>query len=143
MVADYKIFQSPLKWMTMLYPSHWETMIVEEIPAFFDPEGGGALQIFSFENLEKKFDLDEEMERYLSIHGMGGKSVEIISLTNEEEYDIRAAEFSLNDRFWIIFMLSNKINRMILATYNCDEIIDEMTAEYIFNAISSIKIGTA
>ena len=137
---DYLFFQSAEKWLSLLYPRNWEKLIVEGIPAFFDPEGNGALQIYALENKEKKYDLDEEMERYLAIHGQSGKEIQTVILTNEVGYDIKAAEFKKDDRFWIIFMISNKGSKMILATYNCDEIIDEMTAIKITNTISSIRI---
>jgi len=139
-MTQYQLFESPKKWFSMVYPVSWEMMVVEEIPAFFDPHGNGALQVYSFENTENNYDLDEEMERYLAVHEMSGQEIQTITLTNEDGYDIRACEFKKEDRFWILFMLGRGKGKMVLATYNCDAIIDEATAEIIFSSISSIKI---
>ena len=68
---SYQPYRSPNGWYMLAYPEHWEVEVIEEIPAFFDPDGAGALQVSAFENKLGSYNLAEELERFLGVHKIG------------------------------------------------------------------------
>ncbi|MCE9501670.1 MAG: DUF3805 domain-containing protein [Leptospira sp.] len=138
MKLDYQPYKSPFGWYSLVYPEYWEMEVIEDIPAFFDPEGSGALQISAFENLEGDYNLTEEMIRYLAHHKIQYDEEHVANFKNEEGTVIKACEFNSKGRFWIVYMLSYK-SRLILCTYNSDETPDKELSEILTIIISSIR----
>ncbi|MDF3820067.1 DUF3805 domain-containing protein [Leptospira sp. 96542] len=134
----YKQFRSPQGWYSLLYPATWEQMVVEEIPAFFHPDGGGAMQVYAFESKLENFDVNLELENYLKIHEIDYDEDKVAQFENNEGSSIRACEFMKEDRIWMVYMIANK-ERMILATYNTDEEITEELFQQLTNIISSVR----
>ncbi|TGL57495.1 hypothetical protein EHQ58_14560 [Leptospira ognonensis] len=134
----YKQFRSPQGWYSLLYPANWEHMVVEEIPAFFKPESGGALQFYAFESKVDSFDVNQELENYLKIHGIAYDEEMVAEFENEEGTSIRACEFRIEDREWLAYIIANQ-KQMLLATYNSDEEIGDETFSDLSNIISSIR----
>jgi hypothetical protein len=134
----YKQFRSPQGWYSLLYPADWEHMVVEEIPAFFQPDSGGALQFYVFESKVETFDATKELESYLKIHEIDYDEDKVAHFENNEGTSIRACEFQKEDRVWLVYMIANK-RRMLLATYNADEEVDDALFSNLSNIISSIR----
>lgn len=137
----YKNYTSPMGWYTMLYPAHWELEIIEEIPAFFDPEGAGAFQVYAFANKNGKYDLKNELIRYLKQHAIEYEEDCIASFTNNEGSEIKACEFISKERFWLVYMIAHN-SKMVLCTYNSDESPDKELSIILTNIISSIRFST-
>ncbi|TGM51556.1 hypothetical protein [Leptospira vanthielii] len=135
----YKQFRSPQGWYSFLFPANWEQMVVEEIPAFFHPNGGGALQVYAFESKLEDFDVDLELENYLKIHEIDYDAENVAVFENNEGTSIRACEFQKEDRVWMVYMVANQM-RMILVTYNSDEEVGDELFQQLTNIISSVRI---
>ncbi|MCW7462679.1 hypothetical protein [Leptospira limi] len=134
----YKQFRSPQGWYSFLFPVTWEHMVVEEIPAFFHPDGGGALQVYAFESKLEHFDVDKELENYLKIHEIDYDPEKVAVFENNEGSNIRACEFQREDRVWMVYLVANK-ERMILLTYNSDEEVGDELFQQLTNIISSVR----
>ncbi|MCB1165252.1 MAG: hypothetical protein KDK37_16675 [Leptospiraceae bacterium] len=126
----------------LLYPRDWECEIIEDIPCFFDPEGGGAVQIAAFRHPENKnFDFDQEMQRYLEGHEIRMDKSRIAEFNLPSGLACRACEFVLENRFWLVNMIVQG-SRMILVIYNADEIPDQETVQKITGMIHTIRMET-
>ncbi|MCZ8156157.1 MAG: hypothetical protein O9264_08560 [Leptospira sp.] len=134
----YKQFRSPQGWYSLLYPADWEHLVVEEIPAFFKPESGGALQFYAFESKVESFDATKELENYLKIHEIDFDEEKIATFENNEGTSIRACEFEKEERVWLVYMIANQ-KQMLLATYNSDEPVDDDLFLNLSNIISSVR----
>jgi hypothetical protein len=134
----YKQFKSPQGWYSLLYPASWEHMVVEEIPAFFQPDSGGALQFYAFESKVESFDVSKELENYLKIHEIDYDEDMVAQFENNEGTSIRACEFQKEDRVWLVYMIANQ-RQMLLGTYNSDEEIGDDLFLNLSNIISSIR----
>ncbi|TGN18821.1 hypothetical protein EHS15_14700 [Leptospira idonii] len=134
----FKQFRSPQGWYSLLYPASWEQMVVEEIPAFFQPEGGGALQFYAFESKQDHFDVSQELENYLKIHEIDYDEDKVAHFENNEGSSIRACEFQKEDRIWMVYVIANQ-TKMLLATYNTDEEIEDELFQDLSNIISSVR----
>ncbi|TGL61473.1 hypothetical protein [Leptospira sarikeiensis] len=137
---DYRLYRSPSGWYSMVIPGHWQNIVIEGIPAFFEENGAGAMQVYAFENKEGTFDPEQEMERYLTTHKIEYESDKAAFFENNEGTKIIACEFLKEDgRHWMVYSISAK-KRMILITYNGDEAPTEELAEQITTVVSSIRI---
>ncbi len=137
---DYKFYRSPAGWYTMVIPGHWQNIVIEGIPAFFEEDGAGAMQIYAFENKVGVFDPEAELERYLATHGIPYEADKAAFFDNNENAHIIACEFLKEDgRHWIVYLISAK-KRMVLVTYNGDEEPSEDLAEQLTTVVSSIRI---
>ncbi|EMJ87104.1 hypothetical protein [Leptospira meyeri] len=134
----YKQFRSPQGWYSFLFPATWEHMVVEEIPAFFHPDGGGALQVYAFESKLEDFNVDQELANYLKIHEIDYDAENVAVFENNEGSSIRACEFLKEDRVWMVYMVANK-SRMLLVTYNSDEEVGDELFQQLTNIISSVR----
>ncbi|MEQ8351659.1 MAG: hypothetical protein RH862_09255 [Leptospiraceae bacterium] len=124
----------------LLYPRDWEYEIIENIPCFFDPEGGGAVQVAAFRQPEgQDFDFDAEMERYLNGHGIQMDKSRIAEFSLASGLACRACEFVLEDRFWLVNMIVQG-SRMILVLYNSDDIPEQETVQKISGLIQTIRL---
>lgn len=134
----FKQFRSPQGWYSLLYPAHWEHMVVEEIPAFFHPDGAGALQFYAFESKQDSFDVNAELANYLKIHQIDYEEDKVAEFENNEGSSIRACEFEKEGRIWLVYMIANQ-KQMLLATYNADEPVDEEMFQNLTDIISSVR----
>ncbi len=134
----FKQFRSPQGWYSLLYPADWEHIVVEEIPAFFDPEAGGALQFYAFESKVEKFDVNFELANYLKIHEIDFEEDKVAEFENNEGTSIRACEFDKDGRNWLVYVLANE-RQMLLATYNTDDPIDDSMFQKLSDTISSVR----
>ncbi|EPG64402.1 hypothetical protein ACE5IS_02500 [Leptospira wolffii] len=138
---DYKIYKSPSGWYTMVVPGHWQHMVIEGIPAFFEENGAGAMQVYAFENKDGTFDAEKELERYLGTHGIPYESDKAAFFDNNLGARIIACEFLKEDgRHWMVYLISAK-KRMVLVTYNGDESPTDELAEQLTTMVSSIRIS--
>lgn len=135
----YKQFRSPQGWYSLLYPAHWESLVVEQIPAFFEPNGSGALQFYAFESKAESYDAVLELTNYLKIHDLDYDEDKVAEFRNNQGSLILASEFYKDSRVWIVYLIANE-KKMILVTYNSDEEISDQLFLDLRNIISSIKI---
>ncbi|MCC5816238.1 MAG: hypothetical protein JJT78_15915 [Leptospira sp.] len=135
---QFKTFQSPQKWFEFQYPSYWESMVVEGIPAFFDASLGGVLQVYSFENKKQLADSESEMKNYLAIHGVEFNEDLVARFKNSQGTDIISCEFMKEDRHWCLYVLANGY-RLYLATFNTDGKISDALYAQLSQIISSVK----
>jgi len=119
------------------YPDHWEAEIIEDIPAFFDPEGGGALQVAAGSE-EGNFQTREELNRFLSRQGMEFQDEKVATFINEKGIECSICEYMREGRFWLVQALSIQ-NRLLLVFYNSDEIPDQEQALAISSILGSIQ----
>ncbi len=136
---EYQHYKSPYGWYSLVYPEFWEMEVIEGIPAFFDPEGSGALLISAFQNLEGKYELNVELARFLSQHNIEYEEESIARFINNEGCEIRACEFISGKRFWLVYMLAKK-DKLIVCSYNSDESPDDELTAVITTIISSIRV---
>ncbi|MBE7412695.1 MAG: DUF3805 domain-containing protein [Leptospiraceae bacterium] len=136
---EYQYYKSPYGWYSLVYPEFWETEVIEGIPAFFDPEGTGALLVSAFQNLEGEYHLQTELARFLSQHNVEYEEDSIAKFTNNEGCNILACEFISDNRFWMVYMLSKK-DKLIVCSYNSDESPDNELSTILTTIISSIKV---
>ena len=111
---------------------------IGEIPAFFDPDGAGALQVSAFENKLGNYNLSEELARFLTIHKIEYDEECIASFKNNLGSEIKACEFISEERFWLVYMISFG-SKLIVCTYNSDERPDKELSIMLTNIISSIR----
>jgi hypothetical protein len=120
------------------FPSHWEVEILEDIPAFFDPMGGGALQIAAFKKSDEPVNLEDEMTRYLGQLKMPYDPDKIASFELAAGPCL-ACEFIREDRFWLVNMLG-KDGQLLIIIYNADEVPDPDTVGILMDIIKSIRL---
>jgi hypothetical protein len=136
---QYQAFRSPKGIYMFAYPETWVYEVIEEIPAFYDPEtNDGAFQISSFQNKELDFDLSEEMNRFLELHKIEFDEEKVASFTNNEGSKILACEFISDSRFWLVYMVANKF-KLLVCTYNSDNKPTKDLSIILTNMISSIR----
>jgi hypothetical protein len=135
---NYQPYRSPNGWYMLAFPEHWEVEVIEEIPAFYDPDGAGALQVSAFENKLGTYDLAEELARFLAFHKIEYDENCIASFTNNLGSKIKACEFISEERFWLVYMISFR-SKLIVCTYNSDEKPDKELSIMLTNIISSIR----
>jgi hypothetical protein len=123
------------------YPGHWEEMIVEDIPTFFDPEGGGVLQIASTRKQDGLFDITWEFERYLNKQNIELDPAGIISYKNEQDIDCQVCEYTQDNRFWLVSVMAH-MSHLIFVIYNSDIVPDPETAKLISEVMQSIRFLT-
>lgn len=133
-----KRFTSPDKRFHFIYPEDWETLVVEDIPAFFHPEMGGVLQIYSFANKVGNVDSMTELKNYISVHEIEFNEELVATFTNSEGTNILSCEFKKEDRHWCVYAISNQ-NKLLIATFNSDIDIDDKTYKILASIISSVQ----
>ncbi|MBK8397120.1 MAG: DUF3805 domain-containing protein [Leptospiraceae bacterium] len=135
---SYQPYRSPNGWYMLAYPEYWEVEVIEEIPAFYDPDGAGALQVSAFENKLGSYNLSEELARFLAIHKIEYDEDCVASFKNNLGSEIKACEFISEERFWLVYMISFG-SKLIVCTYNSDERPDKELSIILTNIISSIR----
>jgi hypothetical protein len=120
------------------YPESYETEIIEDIPAFFDPMGGGVLQVATVVTEKIPPDLEAEMKKYLT-----GMKIEYepekIAEYNHPAGRCLACEFTKDERFWLINMIGSD-KKVFIVLYNADEIPDGDTVGIVLGMIGSIRM---
>ncbi|MDH5654836.1 MAG: hypothetical protein OEZ34_02940 [Spirochaetia bacterium] len=129
-------FQGPF--FKLKFPSHWEMEIIEDIPAFFDPMGGGALQVVSAQKNDEPVNLEDEMTQYLSQMGISFDPEKIASFKIQAGPCL-ACEFIKEDRFWLLNMIGQE-GKLLIVMYNSDEVPDPDTVSILMNIIQSIRL---
>ncbi|WCL47973.1 hypothetical protein [Leptospira sp. GIMC2001] len=135
---NFKTFESPQKWFRFEYPANWEILVVEGIPAFFDPEDSGVLQINSLEHKEKEADSEQELINYLKIQEIEYNEDLVARFQNKQGTQIVSCEFMKDDRHWCVYSISNG-KRLILATFNTDGKITDSMYITLTKILSSIR----
>ncbi len=133
-----RLFQGPF--FQLHYPQSWECEIIENIPAFFDPEANWALQIAATHSPEgQPFHLLTEMHLYLEKNGLEFKRQQVSTYLNRHKWECAACEFIKEERFWLVHLLVHK-NRMLFVIFNSDDIPDDPLARLISLLITSIEL---
>ena len=141
MDEDIQLLDFHGPFFNLKYPSHWEVEILEDIPAFFDPMGGGALQIAAFKKSDEPVNLEDEMTRYLGKLGIPYDPDRIASFEIEAGL-CKACEFIKDDRFWLVNMLGHD-GKLLMIIFNSDEVPDPDTVGIIMSMIKSIRLELA
>ncbi len=132
------LFQGPF--YRLHYPDGWEAEIIENIPAFYDPEGGGALQIVAARrDPEMPFDIEAEMTRYLERHGMVYSEERVARFDTAIGMEAMACEFMRDNRFWLVQMLCRG-DMLLLILFNSDTVPDQELALKISAVIRSVQV---
>ena len=122
----------------MQYPASWEAEVIEDIPAFYDPEGAGALQLVATRSTDDSCDLQAEMARYLERHGIEFQPDRIVGYKTESGLDAMVCEFLKEDRFWLVQMLTLD-EKLLVVIYNADELPEPELIGILAAIIRSIK----
>lgn len=134
--SQARVFQGPF--FTVRIPPLWEVEIIENIPAFFDPDGSGVLQIAAFRRPAAILDARDEMERYLNQNGVEPDRSRMTNLVLPSGLECVSVEYVLDNRFWMVSAISRN-NRLLFVIYNGDEIPQQGTAMLISEVVSSIE----
>ena len=122
----------------LLYPAHWEEEIIEDIPAFYDPEGSGVLQVVALRNKGGgEFDLAMEMERYLKRHSIQYDKDVVARFPIPSGLNCMACEFMRENRFWLVNLVAHA-DKMLIVLYNADEAPDVELARMVSEVIRSV-----
>jgi hypothetical protein len=131
-----RTFEGPF--FSMRIPLTWEVEVIENIPAIFDPEGGGVLQIASFRRGSGVADPKYEIEIFLNQNGIEADPSRMAEFALPSGLDCVAVEYVLDNRFWMVNAIC-KENRLLLVTYNSDEMPEASLAMLISEIIGTIK----
>ncbi len=121
----------------LLYPAAWESEIIEDIPAFYDPASGGVLQIAASRS-ETGFDLAREMRKFLERVGIEFQADHVASFRMPGGQECLACEFTKDDRFWMVYIIVDE-DRLLIVMYNSDEFPDAELARELSDVIASIR----
>ena len=113
--------------------------IIEEIPAFYDPTGDGALQVSAFQNKDGEYELTNVMKNYLSRHKISYNPSSIANFVDANGCEVQACEFISEGRFWMVYMLARG-SLLVLCTYNGDERPDKVQSRIIQGILRSIQV---
>lgn len=138
MQLDYQVYSSPQGWYTLQYPEYWEMEVIEGVPAFFDPEGAGAIVVSAFENKEGNYNPRLEMKNFLYQHGIQFREESITTYKTKQGTVVQTCEFISKDRFWFVHMMSFD-DKLLLLTYNSDEIPEKELSQIISHIVSSLQ----
>lgn len=131
----YRLFSGPF--FRLAYPRDWEMEIIEDIPAFYDAEGGGALQVVASRKEEGEFLPDEELERWLTRQGVEVSEDKIAVYEAQPGVRCAACEFVRDRRFWMVQAMASG-SALLLIIYNADEVPDAPTVSILSLLIRSI-----
>ncbi len=120
------------------FPSHWEELVVENIPCFFDPEEGGVVQAVASRSSTGPYQIQAEMARYLEQHKLNPEMTNLVGYKTDQEADALACEFAKEGRFWMVHMLVHG-DRMVLLLYNSDKTPDRGVAGEVASILRSVR----
>ena len=121
----------------LAYPDFWEMEIIENIPAFYDPDGSGALQVAATVNSDGPYDLKEEFTKYLQRHEIEFDDEKVVRFQTDAGWECLAGEFFKEERFWLVYLLG-VAEKMIIVCYNSDEMPSKPLVKIISQIIRSI-----
>lgn len=134
---SFREFRGPFFYLQ--YPDHWETIILEDIPSFFDPDGGGALQIAAFQRQGDNADPDTEIKIYLERQKIDYDPEKIVQFQTATGLSGAACEYMKEGRFWMVNVLG-KDEKYLIVMYNADLVPDQHTAVLLSGIIQTIQI---
>ena len=134
--GGYQTFQGPF--FSLRLPSHWEIEVIENMPAFFDPEGNGVLQVAALKRQGQDYDIQAELERYLAQNQIEADPERMSRFRLPSGLNGIAVEYIVDNRFWMVNALGAG-NQCLLAIYNSDEVPDQGMAMLISEALASIE----
>ncbi len=134
--VTYRLFSGPF--FRVAYPRHWEMEIIEDIPAFYDPEGAGALQIVASRSTDAVYVPADELERWLQRQGVEVDSDRIAAYESQPGVACAACEFVRDNRYWMVQVMSPGPT-LLFVIYNADEVPDPETAALVSFVIRSIQ----
>ena len=132
----YQIFKGPF--FEISFPEHWVVEVIENIPAFYDPLGAGALQVVASRK-ETGYDLKSEMIKYMARHGMEYSDDAAVAYQTQNGLDCLATEFVREARFWLVQIMVRG-DKLLIVTYNADETPGQELASLIGGMVQSIEI---
>ncbi len=133
---DRQVFRGPFFQISI--PGHWEAEIIENMPAFFDPEGAGVLQVAAFRREGQDYDLQSELERYLSQNDIEADPERMARFQLPSGVAGIAVEYIVDNRFWMVNVIG-KEQKFLLVLYNSDEVPDSNTAMLISETLGTIE----
>lgn len=120
----------------MQYPGLWDSEIIEDIPCFFDPDSGWALQAIAFRSqLGEPF---TELNRYLERHSLKADPAKTAHFSLPSGLSCMACEFYIEQRFWLVNLIFRD-NRMLFILFNSDELPEESLAREISSVIRTVE----
>ena len=120
------------------YPTDWECEIIENVPSFFDPDAGWALQIAATRNASGDYDLRSELRTYLENNSIEFMEERVVAFETQSGLTALACEFTRENRFWMIQFLGSE-DRMVIMIFNADEVPDHDLAIDISRAVGSLE----
>lgn len=134
---DIQIFKG--SFFEVLYPAHWNVEVIEQIPAFYDPEGSGALQLVASQGMKPGFDPAIELRNHLNRQKVDISKIEFY-IFDDAGKECVACEYFHDGRFWMMQMTSYK-EKMILFMYNSDETPEPGVALSLSKIIRSVRFN--
>jgi len=119
------------------YPETWDLEIIENVPCFYDPDSGWALQIASSRS-PFSIDLLSEIENYMIRQGLSFDEESVVPYELSPEIQAVASEYYVDNRFWLINMFCFE-NKLIVFLFNSDESPDAELAREIAACIRSLQ----
>ncbi|MCB1316394.1 MAG: hypothetical protein KDK27_10600 [Leptospiraceae bacterium] len=119
-------------------PDHWEHEIVENIPAFFDPDGNGVLQIAATRSPSGAYDIAEQMRTYLEQNRLEFLEDRVMSFERPDGARCLACEFVRDNRFWLVHMIALG-SRLLIVLYNADQVPDAASIREVVGVIQSVQ----
>lgn len=133
----YRLFSGPF--FRLAYPRDWEMEIIEDIPAFYDADGAGALQVVASRKESGDYEPQEELERWLVRQGVEVAEDRITVYEGQPGVLCAACEFVRDDRFWMVQVMTAG-TALLVVIYNADEVPDAETVGILSLIIRSITI---
>ena len=131
-----RVFQGTF--FQLIYPGEWMLEIIEDIPAFYDPMGGGVLQTAASRSPDGPFLLAREMKKFLTQQEIEFDEEKVARLKTPAGQDCMACEFTRDNRFWMVYMIAEG-DKLLIVMYNADEFPDSDQARNISDVIASIR----
>lgn len=114
--------------------------IVENIPAFFDPDGTGVLQVAAVRRQSGDFDPQSELERYLGKNDIQADPARMARFVLPGGIPAVSVEYIVDNRFWMVVAAAEG-PRFVLLMYNGDEVPSAETALLISEIISTLEFS--
>lgn len=119
-------------------PLHWEAEIIENIPAFFDPDGQGVIQVAAVRRSSGDFDAQAELERYLNRNNIEPDTERMAHFQLPSGIQAVSVEYIVDNRFWMVTSAALGA-RFVLLMYNADEVPAPETAMLISEIIGTLE----
>ena len=131
-----QLFEGPF--FRLRLPVQWEAEIIENIPAFFDPDGQGVIQVAAVRRNSGDFDAQAELERYLSRNNIEPDTERMARFQLPSGLNAVSVEYIVDNRFWMV-TAATKGPQFVLLMYNADEVPGADTAMLISEIIATVE----